>query len=135
MAGPTLTLMRAARSHLAFTTLLLAAIAGCSGEVISGPAPAPDPAPAPGPDPAPAPGPLACSIAAPDDPGAIVLAWARGVELVLVRADGSSFVAHTFEGTPSAGSGIQVVARDGFVAAIHGGWDPDSTPIGEAVLL
>ncbi len=81
---------------------------------------------------------LACGLGDSKDPTHAVLAWARGADLVFTRADGSSFVAHTFpivaSTDPTATLMISLAARGDFVAAIATSY-AEGTLVSEALLL
>src|SRR5262249_29619029 len=65
-----------------------------------------------------------------------VLARVKGADLVMVRADGSTFVAHTFGTAPGSSDPptVYLDARDGFVSAISSSyWD--GAVVSEALLL
>ena len=122
-----------------FASLLLA-LGGCAGSVdIAAPEPTPSPAPAPTvPVTPPAPQSISCGLGDSKDPTRVVLAWTSGADLQLTRADGSSFVAHTFPTTgsadPAAAPVVQLAARGDFVAAIATA-NSEGTMVSEAVLL
>lgn len=125
---------------------LTAALTGC-GEVMVAPAggattggssttgdPGDDP-PLPHPPPSAV---AACDFAAPGDPAKVVMTWSRDTSLVLVRADGSTFVAHTYDPWPGqvsdASISLYVAARGDFVAAAAMGYY-GSTERWEATLM
>jgi hypothetical protein len=123
-----------------FIASLLLALGGCGGSVdIAAPEPTPTPAPVPtNPPVAPTTKSISCGLGDSKDPARVVLSWARGADLVFSRADGSSFVAHTFPTVPSADPAaapyIQLAARGDFVAAIATSYS-ESALVSEAVLL
>jgi hypothetical protein len=126
-----------------FATLLLA-LAGCAGNVdIAAPGPTPSPAPTPSvpvdpPAKPPAPQSISCGLGDSKDPTRVVLAWAHGADLTFTRADGSSFVAHTFplaaSADPAAAPVVQLAARGDFVAATATSY-AEGAMVSEAVLL
>jgi hypothetical protein len=81
---------------------------------------------------------ISCGLGDSKEPARVVLAWARAADLVFARADGSSFVAHTFPAVasadPAAPPSIQLAARGDFVAAIATSY-ADGVLVSEAVLL
>jgi hypothetical protein len=118
----------------------LLALGGCAGSVdITSPEPSPAPAPTT-PTTMPASTPptkaIACGLGDSKDPTRVVLAWTRGAELVFTRADGTSFVAHTFPLAPAADAAptVQLEARGDFVAAISVSYASD-TLVSEALLF
>ena len=126
-----------------FASLVLA-LGACGGSVnITAPEPAQSAAPAPTPTTTPPVKPptttsISCGLGDSKDPTGVVLAWTRGADLLFTRADGSSFVAHTFPTTesadPAAAPMIQLTARGEFVAAIATAYS-EGTLSSEAVLL
>jgi hypothetical protein len=123
-----------------FVASLLLGLGGCGASVdIASPEPTRSAAPAPTTPPVkPSTTSISCGIGDSKDPTRVVLAWARGADLVFSRADGSSFVAHTFPAVasadPAATPSIQLAARGDFVAAIATSY-ADSVLVSEAVLL
>ena len=114
-----------------------AVLSGCGSVVVEaepssagGPMPQPKTPPSPTPD-------TRCAIVDPADPGRPVLALARGADIVLVRADGSSNVAFTFDLLAGESSEfppqIELAARGDFIAAV--GFSNWPATISEAVLL
>jgi hypothetical protein len=120
----------------------LIALGGCASSVDITPSePAPGPTPTPVPTTPVAKPPvtsLSCGLGDSKDPTRVVLAWARGAELVFTRADGTSFVAHTFPlASPDDADAtltIQLQTRGDFVAAIAASYSSDKL-VSEALLI
>lgn len=123
-----------------FVASMLLALGGCGASVdIASPEPTQGTVPVPTTPPTtPSTKSISCGIGDSKDPTRVVLAWVRGADLVFTRADGSSFVAHTFPAVaaadPAAAPSIQLAARGDFVAAIATSY-ADSTLVSEALLL
>ena len=123
-----------------FVASLVLALGGCGGSVdIASPEPTGDTVPVPTTAPTTPPATsISCGLGDSKDPARVVLAWARGADLVFARADGASLVAHTFpfvaSADPTAGLSIQLAARGDFVAAIATSYADDAL-VSEAVLL
>ncbi|MEP7124210.1 MAG: hypothetical protein ABJE95_25005 [Byssovorax sp.] len=120
-----------------FFASLLLALGGCGGSVdIASSEPTQSTVPVPTTPPIkPSTASIACGIGDLKDPTRVVLAWARGLDLVFSRADGSSFVAHTFPtADPATPPSIQLAARGDFVAAFSASY-AEGALVSEAVLL
>ncbi len=121
---------------LAFSVGLSCGLAACGGVVtFENDPPSGEPGGSPG-DPSPAA--VTCEFDASSGSDRGVLAWIRGRDVVLVRADGTSIVPYSFAGaegsTPQAFY-AQLVSRDGFVAATGTSYGDDGTYETETVLL
>lgn len=129
--------------HTSLFASLLFVLGGCAGNVdIAAPDPTPSPTPAPTPTTPPVIPPptksISCGLGDEKDPTRVLLAWTRGPQVMLTRADGSSFVAHAFASAagadPAAAPTIQLATRGDFVAAIGTSYAEGSL-VSEALLV